>query len=261
MIRRDGGYCMSACRQRRVAGAARALTAAAIPLAILGLFSGPATALDRALPHGRTVSRHSSRLEAGPRLRARTAPLRSHWRSIRLVRSSSALPAGLLRPLTSLPHGLRSSSRRNLTGPSSNPRSTTFIGRCSSVLDGDTIYVEHDGQTDKVDLWGVDCPELGQPFGLQARQYTVSRAYNQTVRVHVRGRGPDGRLLGWVDLTSGSTLNEDLIGNGMAWWVRQQAHDELLLPLLEDTAHQDKRGLWADKDPVPPARWRHAHGE
>lgn len=140
-------------------------------------------------------------------------------------------------------------------------KGSVFVGKCVGVLDGDTIYIDHDGQIEKADLWGIDCPELGQPYGLQARQYTASHVLNQPVRVHIKGRTSSGRLLGWIDVVGGSTLNEDLVANGLAWWTSKVAKDEILLPLLEDTARQDRRGLWADKDPVSPTKWRRTHGE
>jgi len=155
-------------------------------------------------------------------------------------------------------HGMRSHHGLNSLAPA---KGNTFVGKCVGVLDGDTIYIDHDGQIEKADLWGIDCPELGQPYGLQARQYTTSRVLNQPVRVHVKGRTSSGRLLGWIDTVGGSTLNEDLVANGLAWWTKKVAKDEILLPLLEDTARQDKRGLWADKDPISPSKWRKMHGE
>lgn len=138
------------------------------------------------------------------------------------------------------------------------PRKDLFIGKCTSVLDGDTILVEHDGQTDKVDLWGVDCPEIGQPYGQQARQFTASRVLGQTVRVRVKGHHR-GRVLALVDSGPGSTLNEEVVGVGLGWFYPKQASDTFLIPLLQDTARQDKRGLWADKDPIAPWQWRKSH--
>ncbi len=49
---------------------------------------------------------------------------------------------------------------------------TTFSGKCTSVSDGDTITVQNDGQPIRVRLYGIDCPEIQQPFGARAKQFT-----------------------------------------------------------------------------------------
>lgn len=42
-----------------------------------------------------------------------------------------------------------------------------------SVHDGDSFRVKHqDGRSVAVRLYGVDCPELGQPYGAEARDVT-----------------------------------------------------------------------------------------
>lgn len=157
-------------------------------------------------------------------------------------------------------HNLRGTTHHGSSGASASARSAVFVGKCVSVSAGDSITVEHDGQLEKVELWGIDCPRPGQPYSLQARQYTTTKALNQTVRVRIKGHSRSGRILGCVDMTSGNTLNADLIGSGLAWWSRKEAKDEILLAILEDTARQDKRGLWAGKDPVPPSKWRKRKG-
>lgn len=156
----------------------------------------------------------------------------------------------------------QSSSPRRLPGrvtvDNANARKDLFVGKCVAVLDGDTILVEHDDHTDKVDLWGIDCPEIGQPYGQQARQFTANRVLGQTVRVRVKGHHK-GRVLACVDSGPGSTLNEEVVGGGLGWFYPKQAGDTFLIPLLQDTARQDKRGLWADKDPISPWQWRKSH--
>ena len=158
-------------------------------------------------------------------------------------------------------HGDSSHSSRHLSSntlPSSHERKDVYAGRCVAVLDGDSILVEHDGQTERIDLWGVDCPELGQPFGQQARQFTASKVLGQAVRVRIKSHHK-GHTFAWVDSGPGSTLNEELVGSGLAWFYPKQSSDTLLLPLLQDTARQDKRGLWVEKDPITPWQWRKGH--
>jgi hypothetical protein len=44
--------------------------------------------------------------------------------------------------------------------------------------------------------------------------------------------------------------------NGLAWWYRKYAPRDRQLATLEAEAWKAKRGLWADREPVPPWEWR-----
>ena len=45
-----------------------------------------------------------------------------------------------------------------------------FAVRVVAISDGDTIRVMHNGAAERIRLWGIDCPEMKQPFGTrQAR--------------------------------------------------------------------------------------------
>jgi endonuclease YncB( thermonuclease family) len=46
------------------------------------------------------------------------------------------------------------------------------------------------------------------------------------------------------------------IKHGLAWWYQRYARHETILQDLEREARQGRRGLWADRDPVPPWEWR-----
>ncbi|EYB64730.1 endonuclease [Escherichia coli] len=40
-------------------------------------------------------------------------------------------------------------------------------------------------------------------------------------------------------------------------WVYEQYNTDPVLPVLQNEARQQKRGLWSDADPIPPWIWRH----
>ena len=42
---------------------------------------------------------------------------------------------------------------------------SSFTGKVVGVIDGDTIDVLHNGQSERIRLNGIDCPEKGQAFG------------------------------------------------------------------------------------------------
>ena len=60
-----------------------------------------------------------------------------------------------------------------------------FTGQVVGIIDGDTIEVMHLGKAERVKLYGVDCPEIGQPFGEKAKQYTTTHTFRKTVQVVV----------------------------------------------------------------------------
>jgi hypothetical protein len=66
----------------------------------------------------------------------------------------------------------------------------TSINQCRSVIlsiqDGDTLQVLHDGQTVRIQLHGIDCPERRPAFGTRARQATGELAFGRQVKVIVR---------------------------------------------------------------------------
>lgn len=129
-----------------------------------------------------------------------------------------------------------------------------FTGLVVNVVDGDTVMVIREGAARPVQLVGVDCPELKQPYGKQAKRYAAQLALNQEVTVKEEGPGTEG-LAGSVTLPDGRVLNQELVRAGLCWWARHYRGDDAL-PLLEAEAHAAQRGLWADPEPVPPWDWR-----
>lgn len=126
--------------------------------------------------------------------------------------------------------------------------------------DGDSLRIRQlDGRSVSVRLYGVDCPELGQPYGDEARDLT-RRLVGQVVEVQPTGGRSWGRVVAVVVLPGGGTLQAELISAGLAWvdgryckmpecdgWRRGQ-----------ELARDAQRGLWADGGAVPPWVWRRA---
>jgi micrococcal nuclease len=52
-------------------------------------------------------------------------------------------------------------------------------------------------------------------------------------------------------------LNEELVREGLAWWYRKYAPDNIKLEKLEAEAREANRNLWSHKKPVPPWVYRH----
>jgi endonuclease YncB( thermonuclease family) len=107
-------------------------------------------------------------------------------------------------------------------------------------------------------LWGIDAPESKQPWGTRAKQFTGDLAVGKVVTVRVRDIDRYKRTVAEIILPDGRNLNQELVRAGMAWWYRQFAKGDTVLPELEREARAAKRGLWADPSPVPPWEWRQA---
>ena len=133
-------------------------------------------------------------------------------------------------------------------------------GRVVSVSEGDTIIVlTQDERQVKIRLYGIDCPESKQPFGNRATQATSDAVFGKDVIVQPIDTDRYGRTVAIVLMPNGNSLNEQLVRDGLAWVYRQHCKLEDVcahLKELEQAAKGEKRGLWADKNPVPPWEWR-----
>jgi endonuclease YncB( thermonuclease family) len=124
------------------------------------------------------------------------------------------------------------------------------------ISDGDTIKILKDGKEVKVRLAGIDCPEKGQPFGTKAKTFTSEKAFGKNVKLNiVTPADRYGRMVADVILPDGTVLSAELVKAGLAWHYKQFSKSKTLED-LENDAKENKRGLWADSDPVPPWNYR-----
>jgi endonuclease YncB( thermonuclease family) len=129
-------------------------------------------------------------------------------------------------------------------------------GRVARVTDGDTFRLDSPGVEQQIiRLYGVDAPERDQPYGSEASRALASRIDGRQVTVTVEDVDQYGRLVGTV-YVDGANVNLALIEEGAAWWYEYYAEDERALELAEQAAREQRRGLWAARDPVAPWDWR-----
>ncbi len=130
-----------------------------------------------------------------------------------------------------------------------------FKGRCVSVVEGDIVMVMREGREIKIQLWGIDCPEIEQPFGKKAKEFTTSLILGKTVKVVTQDRWkfdlPQAKL--YLDKTY---INLEIVKVGLAWYHYWLAPYESDLDSAEKEAQEKKRGLWQTPFPVPPWNWR-----
>ena len=121
------------------------------------------------------------------------------------------------------------------------------------VHDGDTLTLRTEDKTLKVWLSGIDTPELGQPFGNNAKQALSAVAFGKTATIKSSGKDHYGRTLGYIFIED-QAINTMMVRMGMAWWYH--CYDKTEKLENAEGAKENKIGLWADKNPIAPWDWR-----
>lgn len=121
-----------------------------------------------------------------------------------------------------------------------------------SVHDGDTLTL---ASGVRVRLFGIDAPELDQPYGTAARDALAAMVNGRVVRVVEHATDRYGRQVGDVVL-DGVSVNRHLVADGAAWCYTRYLPPGDDCPRIEAEARAARRGLWALPDPVPPWTWR-----
>ncbi len=134
----------------------------------------------------------------------------------------------------------------------------------------------------KIRLYGIDCPELNQPYGKDAKQFLLKLVKNTLLIVaHNKNCDKSKRQISKVIIfskrislnvisprTRFKDLSKELIKRGLAWVYpkhftmladsRWAGSDKTLQKWekLQAEAKKKKIGLWKDKNPIPPWEWR-----
>ena len=125
-------------------------------------------------------------------------------------------------------------------------------GKVVSIHDGDTITLLQDKQQIKVRLFGIDAPELKQPYGKKSKQFLANLIAGQIVEVEENGKDRYKRTIGTIYL-NGIDINAQMVANGYAWAYRK--FSKKYTP-QESQAKKQRLGLWRDKEPILPWEWR-----
>lgn len=142
------------------------------------------------------------------------------------------------------------------TASQSFPPAAAVSGVATRITDGDTFTLRYSsGEDDSVRLHGIDTPERDQPYGPAAGAELARLIEDREVRVEIVERDNYGRLVGriWIDDLD---INLAMVEGGHAWWYEYYAQDRRDLELAEEAAQRAQRGLWAQRNPVPPWEWR-----
>ena len=143
-----------------------------------------------------------------------------------------------------------------------------FTVKVQRVVDGDTVHVVNKaGKKFKVRLTGIDAPEKNQPYGLASTYKLTEMLINKWVLLKSK---PDNgnqysidrynRVLAKVIL-DGRDINLAQVSSGYAWHFKryqkqQSSIDRELYSQAELYAKKNKLGLWGEKKPIAPWKWR-----
>lgn len=130
-----------------------------------------------------------------------------------------------------------------------------FVARVVTVHEGDRLTIRHDGRSETIYLKDIDCPELKQPHGKQAKHAAAAYVGNRDVVVRGLTRDKQGRVSAEVLLHDGRNLGRELLKEGLAWWQRSASSDASI-EVLEQLAKAAGKGLWSEPNPVPPWKWK-----
>ena len=132
-----------------------------------------------------------------------------------------------------------------------------LAGHVVAVHDGDTVSIRTSKTTLRVRLADIDCPEIGQPHGSQAKDFTSKLIFGHDASIEARGLDQYNRVIGRVTV-DGRDVSEVLVRAGLAWVYSRGPADRALSEAERD-ARSRRTGIWADPSPVPPWTWRRDH--
>jgi micrococcal nuclease len=138
------------------------------------------------------------------------------------------------------------------------------------VVDGDTLDINiPDGSYShtRIRLWGIDTPETKDPrtgpmyFGKEASDFATNLALGKQVTIYLEPdknpRDKYHRLLAYIQLPDGTSLNEILLSEGYAYADLRFKHGLYnKYKQLESAARNQKKGLWANVTPDQMPKWR-----
>ena len=127
-----------------------------------------------------------------------------------------------------------------------------FPAKVVKIYDGDTITIHQCKQQIKVRLFGIDAPELKQPYGKKSKQFLANLIAGKVVEVEENGKDRYKRTLGII-YYKGQDINAQMVLNGYAWAYVKYS---IIYVDQEKMARENKRGLWQSSNPTPPWEWR-----
>lgn len=130
-----------------------------------------------------------------------------------------------------------------------------IAGKVISVIDGNTFELKtDDNEVYEIILFGIDCPELGQPFAEEAKAQLEKIILKKTLIVTIQGKNRYGIRLGTFLVKNKVDPRSTLLEKGLAWTAERNAEEEL--ERIRIKAAEWKVGIWKEDAPIPPWIYR-----
>lgn len=130
----------------------------------------------------------------------------------------------------------------------------TLSAQVVTVIDGNTVEVRTESnEVMTLVLADIDCPELTQEFGDEAKKFLEKLALKKEVIIELRGKDRKGNHLAILLIKGKTDARIELLQKGLAWTSEKNPNPDL--EVHRTSAQQDGKGLWKDSNPTPP--WIH----
>ena len=133
-----------------------------------------------------------------------------------------------------------------------------YKAKVVKIKDGDTYEVLINDKKTTIRLAEIDCPELNQEFGKEARNFAKKMILGSTIQIQIIKKEKYQRYLGYLIMPDSSILNEIMVRKGYAWCYSKYSR-HFKYKQLEEKSKLDKIGIWQTKNPVAPWIWRKNH--
>ena len=121
------------------------------------------------------------------------------------------------------------------------------------IYDGDTITaLTSQKEKIKIRLYGIDAPELKQPFGKASKRHLIDLISNKSLNINEKGKDKYGRTLA-VLYNGDQDINAKMVIDGYAWAYDKFSKDYVA---FQQSAQMLQKGLWIDKNIVRPSDFR-----
>jgi uncharacterized repeat protein (TIGR01451 family) len=139
-------------------------------------------------------------------------------------------------------------------------KAASMYGKVIEIVDGDSIVIESFNRPVKIELMGIDAPELKQNYGDVARQHLLDLVFDKTVTVEYFGLGEDGSIAGKVFLNR-IDVAAQMVRDGVAWYDKGNANrlsetERQVYKDSEQAARNEQRGIWQESKPLAPWDFR-----
>lgn len=137
----------------------------------------------------------------------------------------------------------------------------SYISNANSfikAIDGDSLRVYEKNNKKILRLYGIDTPELSQSFGEVAKDHLTYLIENNDIVIESMGQDFYGRILVILYVSDGSTVQDRLLSQGLAWVYPQYCRARICKQWfeIEERARKDKHGLWIEENAIQPWKWR-----